>query len=157
MGKKTQRKTEKIAMTQQFTNRQRRVTRLLVVLLAIFLSGANSVFCCGQSVLAKTPPAAEHCATTAGNAVTDGDCCAEKSPEPVESSTAPCDDECCILSAPLAELPGGISVGRFVRALPAASAYLPVGESAPNAAPRFQPTFLLQKRETYLQCCVLLI
>ncbi|MGH9855075.1 MAG: hypothetical protein ACREBD_35030, partial [Blastocatellia bacterium] len=93
---------------------------------------------------------AESCGAGSGE---DG-CCSEPSEQ---SDKSPCQKECCLLDAPLADLP-------LASQLIQSSATLPVAtwrSVSPNQITKLSLTTVRfrspDQRETYLRCCVFLI
>ncbi len=137
------------------------IKRLAATALAIWLSGANCLWCCGPMETATVE--AENCA--AAMPVNDsacafsgkGDCCAEESQPNQSSKSDPCQDECCILNAPTSELPSGFQRNQF--SVIAAPVVLQQQLEEPAKADRilFTQSRLLNSQQTHLRCCVFLI
>lgn len=145
-----------LSMRQTRRAKQSWGLRLTATVLAIWLSGLNCLVCCGPSVYAsQTEP--QNCATQLNDRCEDDDCCTV----PTESEQAPpadsCEDECCLLSAPVTELPSPNHLKHFSSSdLPANLRYEVAEPATPYA---MAPHALLpaDRQKTYLRCCTFLI
>ncbi|HMY71797.1 MAG TPA: hypothetical protein PLQ88_08170 [Blastocatellia bacterium] len=118
----------------------------------------NCLFCCGQLLVAPVQAAAEEsCATRSHEVSGEDDCCSKSSSKSEHSNSAPCHNECCILSAPLAEVPSAAQFHSQQAATAHAALFLQTATPAKHSA-RF--TYGIQpchKQDTYLHCCIFLI
>lgn len=135
--------------------------QLAATILAIWLSGASCLLCCGPTE--KSPTETESCSTSlpANNSDAElcheDDCCAETSGNDQSSSNEPCQNECCILDAPASELPGNFKLNHFLAITPptvlSPSFALPVkADKLP-----FAQQHLPEGQTIHLRCCVFLI
>ena len=137
------------------------IKRLAATALAIWLSGANCLWCCGPMETASVE--AENCAAAMPANSLDcafsgkDDCCQKESDASQPVQHDPCQDECCILNAPTSELPSGIKLNQF-SAIAAPVLMLREFEDSTKAdrLPFTKPR-LLNGQQTHLRCCVFLI
>lgn len=137
------------------------IKRLAATVLAIWLSGANCLWCCGPMEIASVE--AENCA--AAMPVNDqdcalagkDDCCAKESDQSQSSKPDPCQDECCILNAPTSELPSGSKLNQFSATAKPVVLLPEHTESAKADRTPFTQSRLLNSQQTHLRCCVFLI
>jgi hypothetical protein len=144
-------------MTGQLSTKQTWLRRLLITTLAIVLSGTNCLFCCGRLITFAAPIEEENCTTLPHESVGSDNCCSESSGESEDSETPPCDDECCILSAPLAEIP---SVAQFSQVSAANAQAALLFQTMELAKPSPLPSGQIRSihhEATYLRCCAFLI
>lgn len=135
--------------------------QLATTVLALWLSGASCLLCCGPMEnsaveaasyavpLAVNDSAAELCH--------DDNCCSETSNKDHSSSEAPCQDECCILNAPASELPGTLKLNQLSAitspTVLSPSFSVPVKGDKPSFAHQHLP----EGQSIHLRCCVFLI
>ena len=131
--------------------------RLTVVALALFISGTNNLFCCGQLMDVTAQSSSESCATDLGQAVGNDDCCSENSTERHNSEPDPCTEECCILSAPLAEIPSVAQFSQVSFASAHASLLVQTTELARRPSLPSRQVRSIHQEATYLRCCAFLI
>ncbi|MFN0111389.1 MAG: hypothetical protein ACKVZH_21200 [Blastocatellia bacterium] len=135
--------------------------QLATTMLAIWLSGASCLLCCGP--MEKSAAEAESCVApvadndSAAELCQEEACCVEKPSGDHSSSSETCNDECCILNAPASELPGNFKLNHVSAILSPAvlspTSALPVkGDKLP-----FTQQHLPEGQKIHLRCCVFLI
>ncbi len=135
-----------------------RLHRFAAIALALWLSGLSCLLCCGTLAPADFTTVAHDCsmdqAESCGPENGEDGCCSEPSGQ---SDKSPCQKECCILEAPLADLPPAPQLIQSPGALPVATwRFVPPDQitKLPFNGGQFR---LPDQRETYLRCCVFLI
>lgn len=146
-----------ITMTGQLSTKQNWLKRLMITTLAILLSGTNCLFCCGQLITFAAPVEEDNCATRSHESVSNDNCCSESPGESKDSESAPCNDDCCILSAPLAEMPSGAQSGQLFAATAQAALLFKATELARQPSLPSRQVRSIHQEATYLRCCVFLI
>lgn len=135
--------------------------RLATIIMAIWLSGANCLWCCGP--MEKATPEAENCAASAvaNNSAeelcNEGDCCTKSPEHSQQPQSKPCKDECCILNAPTSELPSGIQANQISAIVRPVVSCSELTEPAQTARLPFSQARLPDGQQTHLRCCVFLI
>ncbi len=131
--------------------------RVMVTALAVWLSGVSFLFCCGEFASASSQDEHVGCSVETDDSIANDNCCATQGEEKPRSKSTPCKDECCVLKAPLAEIP---IVGKFEKIIalnPSLCARNPLSESSKILCFSHKPLRLPDNQNTYLRCCTFLI
>jgi hypothetical protein len=134
-----------------------RLRQLAVTVLAIWLSGATCLLCCGP--MQKPAAETESCSSiqVVNDSSIEDDCCEEKLAGDHSSSEVPCQDKCCILNAPASEPPGNFKLNQ-VLAISSPTALIPsLISHAKSDGLFFAHQHLPQSQTIHLRCCVFLI
>src|SRR5262245_4978808 len=135
-----------------------RLHRFAAIALALWLSGLSCLLCCGTLMPADFTTAAHDCsiaqAESCGAESGEDSCCSEPSEQ---SEKSPCQKECCILDAPLADLPLAKRLIQSPATLPAATWRSILPDQTTKLSSTTGWFRLPDQKETYLRCCVFLI
>lgn len=131
--------------------------KMTVTALAVWLSGVSFLFCCGEFALASAQDEHVGCSVETVDSIDNDNCCATQGDEKSNPKSTPCKDECCILKAPLAEIPIASKFEKIVAHNPHLSALKPISESSNTLCSSHKPHRLPDNQNTYLRCCTFLI
>jgi hypothetical protein len=132
--------------------------RFAAIALALWLSGVSCLLCCGTLATADVTTVTDDCsmiqAESCGMDGAGDGCCSEPSEQSDEN---PCQKECCILDAPLADLPLAPQLIQSPATLPVATWRFVLPDKLTELSFTTRRFHLPDQRETYLRCCVFLI